>query len=125
MLVICDFDGTVSDRDTLKHLCSTVGGARYDDLGRRLSRGEINLHQEIAAAMSLVDLDEPAAVRVATDGVGFRPGFVGFVRELQARGDRIVLVSAGMRQLIAPMLRRLGLGEGELELRANDAAFSA
>jgi HAD superfamily phosphoserine phosphatase-like hydrolase len=48
--------------------------------------------------------------------VRVRAGFAAFVREAQGRGDRVVVVSSGFEELIAPVLEREGV---DVPVRAN------
>ena len=101
MRLVLDWDGTVTERDTLDLVLHEFGDPEIyrrveDELGRRLS-----LHEVIALEFETVraPLDEVAAWLVEHARV--RPGF----RELAAR-RRPLVVSAGFHELIEPVLAR-------------------
>ncbi len=116
MRLVLDWDGTVTERDTLDLVLREFGDPEIyrrveEELGRRLS-----LHEVIALEFETVraPLAEVQAWLVAN--VRVRPGF----RELVARRAPLV-VSAGFHELIEPVLEREGV---EVELVANRVAVS-
>lgn len=123
LLIACDFDGTITQRDTLHVLVERFGEqGLWDELTPRLRAGEITVEQ----AMS----EEFARVRATRDEVHeairldapVRAGFVEFARWCEESGHRLVVLSNGFRSVIARVLAEAGLGH--LEVVANDARFS-
>ena len=116
MRLVLDWDGTVTERDTLDLVLREFGDPEIyrqveDELGRRLS-----LHEVIALEFETVTAPLPEVEAWLVENVRVRPGF----RELVARRAPLV-VSAGFHELIEPVLEREGV---EVELVANriDAA---
>ncbi len=104
MPVVVDWDGTVTERDTLHMLIERFGDlevfhALEEAIGRRLT-----LHEVIAAEMRTVRVPLDEAVAWLLERVRLRRGFAGFV----ARHDPLV-VSAGFHELIEPVLAREGI----------------
>jgi len=111
---VLDWDGTVTERDTLDLVLERFGDAEiYERAEAELERGTMTLNEVIAAEFASVTapLDEVVACVVADARV--RPGFT----EL-ARSRRPLVVSSGFHELIEPVLERKGV-LGEVELRAN------
>lgn len=121
MLVICDFDGTVTARDTNSFLASRFARAARAALEGKLASRELSVRDVLAAEFEPISapLEELVA---ATDEVPVRPGFERMVDAVRARGGDVVLLSSGFRQLIEPILAREGLLE-LVELHANDIRF--
>ncbi len=116
MRLVLDWDGTVTERDTLDLVLREFGDPEIyrqveDELGRQLS-----LHEVIALEFETVTAPLPEVEAWLVENVRVRPGF----RELVARRAPLV-VSAGFHELIEPVLEREGI---EVELVANriDAA---
>ena len=116
MRLVLDWDGTVTERDTLDLVLREFGDPEIyrqveDELGRQLS-----LHEVIALEFETVTAPLPEVEAWLVENVRVRPGF----RELVARRAPLV-VSAGFHELIEPVLEREGV---EVELVANriDAA---
>ena len=116
MRLVLDWDGTVTERDTLDLVLREFGDPEIyrqveDELGRQLS-----LHEVIALEFETVTAPLPEVEAWLVANVRVRPGF----RELVARRAPLV-VSAGFHELIEPVLEREGV---VVELVANriDAA---
>ncbi len=111
MKVVLDWDGTVTEVDSLHLVLEAFGDATiYDEAERRLGRG-LTLHEVIAWEFRSVRAPLPDVVDWVLGNVRVRDGFAAF-----ARKHRPLVVSSGFHELIEPVLAREGL---ELEVRAN------
>ncbi len=111
MKVVLDWDGTVTEVDSLHLVLEAFGDATiYDAAERRLGRG-LTLHEVIAWEFRSVRAPLPDVVDWVLGNVRVRDGFAAF-----ARKHRPLVVSSGFHELIEPVLAREGL---ELEVRAN------
>lgn len=109
--LVVDWDGTVTEHDTLHMLIERFGDldvfhAAEDAIGRSLT-----LHEVIALEMRTVRVSLDEAVEWLRDRVRLRRGFA----ELVTAHDPLV-VSAGFHELIEPVLAREGI---EARLIAN------
>jgi 2-hydroxy-3-keto-5-methylthiopentenyl-1-phosphate phosphatase len=109
--VVVDWDGTVTEVDSLHLVLREFGDpAIYDaaegGLGRRLT-----LHEVIALEFATVRASLDEVVEWVGDNVVVRAGFADFVRRY-----RPFVVSSGFHELIEPVLEREGV---EVALRAN------
>ena len=112
--LVLDWDGTVTERDTLDLVLQEFGEAEiYERVEAGLEDGTMTLNEVIAAefATVTVPLDEAVAFLVAHARV--RPGFAEV-----ARVHRPLVVSSGFRELIEPVLERERVLDA-VELRAN------
>jgi 2-hydroxy-3-keto-5-methylthiopentenyl-1-phosphate phosphatase len=125
MLILCDFDGTVTAVDTNTYLAKRFAPSRADEVAGKLATREMTLREVLEAEVSGMAAAQEEIVAAAVEGIPFRGGFEPFVEAARAHGDRIVLLSAGFRQLIRPMLANAGMAGYDLELVANDAAWSS
>lgn len=111
MKVVLDWDGTVTEVDSLHLVLEEFGDATiYDEAERRLGRG-LTLHEVIAWEFRSVRAPLSDVVDWVLGNVRVRDGFAAF-----ARKHRPLVVSSGFHELIEPVLAREGL---ELEVRAN------
>ena len=113
MRLVLDWDGTVTERDTLDLVLQEFGDpeiyARVEaELGRTLSLNEV-IEQEFQTVTAPLEEVVPWLL----EHVRIRRGFA----EL-ARTHRPLIVSSGFHELIEPVLEREGLLD-EVELRAN------
>ncbi len=111
MHVVLDWDGTVTDGDTL-HVAIEQFGDRdvfiemESEIGRRLTLREV-----IAVEMATIRAPLQEVVAFLAENIALRPGFA----ELVARWNPTV-VSMGFHELIEPLLERDGV---EVQLVAN------
>ncbi len=111
MRLVLDWDGTVTEHDTLELVIARFGDiATYRRTGTLMGR---HLSHDEALALSLATVHAPLEEVVSwiASTVRVRPGF----HELAER-YRPLVVSSGLRELIAPILERERV---EVELVAN------
>lgn len=111
MRLVLDWDGTVTEVDSLHQVLLEFGDVGiYEAAEERLGR-ELTLHEVIAFEFETVRTPLPEVVDWVRDNVRVRPGFA----EIAARREPLV-VSSGFHELIEPVLAREGI---DVELRAN------
>lgn len=124
LLIACDFDGTITQRDTLHVIVEAFGVVgMWAELEPRLRRGEITVEQAMQDEFAAVRAT-PAQVRdVVRERAPVRAGFVEFARWCDDVGHRLIVFSNGFRSVIEPVLDDVGLAN--LEVVSHDALFSA
>jgi len=111
MQVVLDWDGTVTERDTLALVVEWFGdGATYRRNGPLIGRS-LTHDEALARSFATIRARLSEVVDRLRDTVRLRPGF----RELVER-HRPLVVSSGFHELIEPVLAREGI---EVELLAN------
>jgi 2-hydroxy-3-keto-5-methylthiopentenyl-1-phosphate phosphatase len=114
MRLVLDWDGTVTERDTLDLMLQEFGDPEiYERVESELDAGRMTLNDVIAAEFSTVTVPLDEAVAFIVERTCVRPGFA----EL-ARRHHPLVVSSGFHELIEPVLEREGV-LGRVELRAN------
>ena len=114
MRLVLDWDGTVTERDTLDLVLQEFGDVEiYERVEGELERGTMTLNEVIAAEFATVTASLDDVVRHVLEHARVRRGFA----EL-ARAQRPLVVSSGFHELIEPVLEREGV-LGAVELRAN------
>jgi len=117
MRLVLDFDGTVTERDTLDLVLERFGDVGvYERAEAELEAGRMTLNGVIAAEFASVTAPLDEVVAYLLEHARFRPGFA----EL-ARARRPLIVSSGFHELIEPLLEREGVLDA-VELRANRVA---
>jgi 2-hydroxy-3-keto-5-methylthiopentenyl-1-phosphate phosphatase len=111
MQLVLDWDGTVTEQDTLALVVEWFGdGATYRRNGCLMGRS-LTHDQALACSLATIRAPLPEVVDRLRDKVRLRPG----LRELVER-HRPLVVSSGFHELIEPVLAREGI---EVELLAN------
>jgi 2-hydroxy-3-keto-5-methylthiopentenyl-1-phosphate phosphatase len=112
--LVLDWDGTVTERDTLDLVLQAFGDAEiYERVEQELDAGRMTLNDVITAEFATVTVPLDQAVAYVVEHTRVRPGFAELA---QARHP--LVVSSGFHELIEPVLEREGV-LGEVELRAN------
>jgi len=112
--IVLDWDGTVTERDTLDLVLGEFGDAEiYERVEAELDAGTMTLNEVIAAEFATVTTPVEEVVPWLVAHARVRPGFA----EL-ARPHRPLVLSSGFHELIEPVLEREGV-LGAVELRAN------
>ena len=112
--IVLDWDGTVTERDTLDLVLQEFGDPEvYERVESALGR-TMTLNDVISEEFATVTAPLDEVVSWLLEHVRIRPGF----GEL-ARAYRPLIVSSGFQELIEPVLEREGLLD-DVELRANN-----
>ena len=114
MRLVLDFDGTVTERDTLDLVLERFGVAEvYLRAEAELDAGRMTLNEVISAEFATVTAPLEEVVAYVVEHARVRPGFAELA---QARHP--LVVSSGFHELIEPVLEREGVLDA-VELRAN------
>src|SRR6266511_593680 len=112
MRLVLDWDGTVTERDTLHMVLAEFGEPeRVDAADAALHRGEITLEQEIRRQFSTVTAPVVEVAAWVVENARIRPGFAEPVAE-----QTPLVVSSGFHELIEPVLALEGV---VVDLHAN------
>jgi 2-hydroxy-3-keto-5-methylthiopentenyl-1-phosphate phosphatase len=123
LLIACDFDGTITQNDTLHLIVGRYGeGGLWQAIEPRLRAGELTLEQAMQEEFASVRAT-PGQVRdLVVNEAGLRDGFPELVDWARERGHRLLVLSSGFRFVIDAVLGRFGLGH--LEVASHEAEFS-
>jgi 2-hydroxy-3-keto-5-methylthiopentenyl-1-phosphate phosphatase len=121
MLIISDFDGTVTARDTNSTLARRFAPAAQERVEGKLATRELTIRDVLGAEYEAMTAGLDAIVEAALE-IPFRAGFGEFVDAVEGAGARLVLLSGGFTQVIEPMLADKGF-LGRVPLVANDIEF--
>lgn len=105
MTVFCDFDGTVTSRDALGEVLSSLADAGWAVFESEWKHGSIGSRDCLAGQIPLIRGGWPAIERVLNT-VPVDPTFAGFAAWCEARGIPLVIVSDGFGLMIDSILAR-------------------
>jgi len=106
--VLCDFDGTISARDTVMALYARFGNDHCRDLNRKWVLGEISSQQEMEGCLGSSTATR-AEIENALDTVPIDPSFPAFLCWCSAHGYPFAIVSDGIEYAIRHVLGRYGV----------------
>ena len=121
MLLLLDFDGTLTDHDTLDLLVAEHAPAVWLEAERALTDGTMTLNEVIAFEFEHVHATLDEALAVLRERVALRPGLEELIEFCHERFIDPVVVSSGFHEVIEPMLAWGGV---RLPVVAHSAAFS-
>src|SRR3954447_19330761 len=121
MLLLLDFDGTLTDHDTLDLLVAEHAPAVWLEAEQALTDGTMTLNEVIAVEFGHVHTTLDEALAVLRERVALRPGLDELIEFCRERFIEPVVVSSGFHEVIEPMLAWAGV---KLPVVAHSAAFS-
>lgn len=118
--IFSDFDGTITEQDTLIFLTTHLGGGPelIAQIGDALRAGEMSLRAGIAAEMRSIHRPFSAAVELLRAEVRIDPGFAPLAAWCARQRIPLTVVSAGFHQIIELYLPRAAFPH--LEILANE-----
>ena len=124
LLIACDFDGTITQRDTLHVIVEAYGEhGLWERLEPRLRVGEITVEQAMQEEFAAVRATADQVREVVREQAPIRDGFREWVDWCAFKEHRLVVLSNGFQSVIEPVLADVGLGH--LEVVAHDACFAS
>lgn len=115
--IFVDFDGTITEHDLLDQIAQTFGDPEvYAEVDAGLDERRLTLHEVLRREFEPVRAPLGEVVDWVLERARVRPGFAELVQLARARGWRLVVLSSGFEELIAPVLEREGL---DVELVSN------
>jgi 2,3-diketo-5-methylthio-1-phosphopentane phosphatase len=100
--IFSDFDGTITEKDTLVFLTTRLGGGpeMVEAIGRLITEGRISLREGIAAEMRSIRQPFADAVRLLREEVQIDSGFTPLARWCEEKRIPLTVLSAGFHQFI-------------------------
>ncbi|MDD5544617.1 MAG: MtnX-like HAD-IB family phosphatase [Acidobacteriia bacterium] len=128
-IIFCDFDGTITTRDTTDAILEAFAAPEWRDVEARWLEGKIGSRECLREQMRLVGAG-PAELEELIQSISVTPGFSDFAEEFLDRGFPFHILSDGFdwvieRAMARPELARKGLpgrfriASSHLEIREN------
>ncbi len=109
LLIACDFDGTVTQQDTLVEILNKYGSPRWHEVQERVVTGELSIREALQMEMSSVRATEKELKELLADRIKVEPSFPPFLHSMRAQGIPIVLLTGGFDLCVEPVLVKAGL----------------
>lgn len=106
--VFSDFDGTITETDTLVFLATHLGGGpqMVEAIGRLIGEGKLSLRDGIAAEMRSIRKPFVEAERLLLEQVRIDAGFAPLTRWCKEKNIPLTILSAGFHQIIDLFISR-------------------
>jgi 2,3-diketo-5-methylthio-1-phosphopentane phosphatase len=106
--VVCDFDGTITDIDTIDALLERFAPGRWEDIEGQWLAGLISARECLSRQIPLIQANKDE-LDGYLDGIPLTPGFEQFVALMRGRGHPPVIISDGLDYVIKRLLARSSL----------------
>lgn len=110
-LILCDFDGTISVRDTGYLLVNQFTSGNWEDIDRDFRDGRIGSKEAYVRIAKILKGDKPALLRFVQEHSKIDPSFCIFYRYCREKGIDIKIVSDGLDFYIRKTLEIHNLSE--------------
>ncbi|MGH7728927.1 MAG: HAD-IB family phosphatase [Vulcanimicrobiaceae bacterium] len=121
--MLVDFDGTITDADTLDVLVRASGqNGAWEAIEQGLRAGALPLRAALERQAALVRFSLAEALAVLAREISADPTFPAFVAAARAAGMRVAVVSSGLAPVVRARLAALGLHDLEVVANEVDAA---
>src|SRR5262245_45080888 len=106
--IFSDFDGTITETDTLVFLATNMGGGprMVEAIGRLIGEGKLSLREGIAAEMRSIRKPFIEAERLLREQVRIDAGFAPLAQWLGEKTIPLTILSAGFHQIIDLFISR-------------------
>jgi len=123
LTVFVDFDGTITDVDTIDTLLRAFAGDAFADaLEADLRSGRITQRAGFERQARAMRLSQAETLSWMLANTTVDPTFGPFVEAVRASGGSVCVVSSGIASVIAAMLERAGV---QVQVFANDVDYCA
>ena len=109
--IFCDFDGTITNQDSIIFLTEQFGaGPEYRHAARQaIKEGRLSVYEAVRQELATVRITWEEAATALKSAISVDPTFLGFVRWCRTIGHSLVIVSAGMEPVIDLFIGHLNL----------------
>ena len=109
--IITDFDGIITDQDTLETLLRRFGSPEWLRIEHRLEQGLLTVDDAFQQQMGLLEVSLEEALNTLDDVIQIDTTVGECAKELLAGGGRFTIASAGFGEIISHLLKGI-LPEG-------------
>ena len=103
-ILFCDFDGTITARESLEAVLKEFAAHKYDDMMKRLKSGEVTIREGVREMVEAIPSAKyPDIIQFVRD-IPIRPGFDALLDLLEGRGIPFIVLSGGLRGMVEARL---------------------
>jgi 2,3-diketo-5-methylthio-1-phosphopentane phosphatase len=116
--IFSDFDGTLTNHDTLDLLLQRFAPPQWRDLDRAMLSGEISEREGLKLEMALIQAPDDLLLSTLETEILPAEGIEGFISLARRKGWPLHIVSGGLVAFAGALLKKWGYGD--IPLWAND-----
>lgn len=116
--IISDFDGTITERDSLNYLLNHFGPSGWEKYEDRYETGTILGSEALEMEMSQMKISLEKAEEIIREKINIRDDFPVFADFCRKNEIPLMIVSCNFRRFIIPVLEKHNLGS--IPIRSNE-----
>ena len=109
-IVFCDFDGTITERESLEAVLRKFNPENHDAMMARLKAGQVSIREGVREMVEGIASARYPEILSYVREIPIRPGFEALLDFLDERGIPFVVLSGGLRGMVearlGPLVRR-------------------
>ncbi len=109
-VVFCDFDGTITEHDTLDAIQDVYGPSDWRERYGKMRREGLTAREVIRKTLESCEAS-PEQIEKLIGGIGIRAGFEAFVKAIRATGYEFIIQSEGIDLSIRMILHARGMDD--------------
>jgi 2-hydroxy-3-keto-5-methylthiopentenyl-1-phosphate phosphatase len=106
LVVLCDFDGTITNIDTSEFVLARFALGDWRSFDEQYQHGEITLEECMVKQFALVRTSKKQMLKELNDVASFRPNFLKFAEYCRKNRIALIIVSAGLDFVIKYFLKQ-------------------
>ncbi len=122
-IVACDFDGTITTKDSLYSFFETYASKKWQDVEQLWKQGKIGSKECLIEEFSLVENLNEELIENYTKTIQIDPYFKEFLDFLKQKNIDFVIISDGIDYFIKRILKNGGINCENIKIITNHAQF--
>lgn len=106
-IVFCDFDGTITEQETLARVFSKFAPETWQPIREDLTSGKITVREAVIKTINSIDSSHYGDILDYTLNFSIRPGFEVLLDFLDSQNVPMVVLSGGIRGMVETRLGNL------------------
>lgn len=106
-IVFCDFDGTITEQETLERVFHKFASETWPSLKKDLTSGRISVREAVTRTIHSIDASRYDDILEYTLNFSIRPGFEALLDFLESKNIPLVVLSGGIRGMVETRLGNL------------------
>jgi 2,3-diketo-5-methylthio-1-phosphopentane phosphatase len=112
IVLLCDFDGTITTIDTCEHILEKLSKDNWRIYDAYLERGDITLEECIQKQMAMLTAPKHQILKMLSNVVSVRPHFKELLNFCKVNRLPFIIVSGGLDFVIAHILKKYAINKG-------------
>ena len=108
LIILCDFDGTITELDTLEYLLGKFAVEDWKGVESEYELGRISLEESMQRQMSMLQISKKTIIEELERVISFRSGFDEILEFSRRKQISFVILSAGLDFIIRHFLTSRG-----------------